>query len=140
LPSISDPSLVDGDGHVLNATVQYAPYNLKGGWTEAARAQFLSICLDQLESYAPDIKAKIQHAELLTPVDLEQRFGMTGGDWNHGEMALDQLYVLRPVPAAARYRLPLDGLYLCGAGTHPGGGVMGAAGRNTAGIILKEAV
>lgn len=140
LPSISDRSLVDGDGHVLNATVQYAPYSLKGGWTEAARAQFLNVCLDQLARYAPDIKAKIQHAELLTPVDLEQRFGMTGGDWNHGEMALDQLYVLRPVPAAARYGLPLDGLYLCGAGTHPGGGVMGAAGRNSAGIILKEAV
>ncbi len=140
LPSISDPNLVDGSGHVLNATVQYAPYALKGGWTDQARTQFLDRCIDQLQHYAPNIRSTIEHAQLLTPADLEQRFGMTGGDWNHGEMALDQWFVLRPVPGASRYGLPLDGLYLCGAGTHPGGGVMGVAGRNAAARILKEAV
>lgn len=140
LPSVSDRTLVDGDTQVLNATVQYAPYSLKGGWTDDARARFTNACIEQLERYAPDIKTKIQHAELLTPIDLEARFGMTGGDWNHAEMALDQMFMLRPVPGAARYSLPLDGLYLCGAGTHPGGGVMGTAGRNAAAMILKEAV
>jgi len=138
---ISIPSLVDNTlcekGHVLTATIQYAPYDLKGGWTEGSKAAFLEKCIDKIEEYAPGIRDNIEHAELLTPLDLEKRFGMTGGNWHHGELTLDQMMMLRPAPEASRYALPLTGMYLCGAGAHPGGGVMGAAGRNAAGIILK---
>ncbi len=136
IPSISDDSLTDG-GHVLNATVQYAPYHLKGGWTEAAKNDFMAAAITRLEAFAPDIRKHILVSEMLTPADIEARFGMAGGHWSHGEMALDQMLMMRPTPGAARYSLPLDGMYLCGAGAHPGGGVMGAAGRNAAKVILK---
>lgn len=138
IPTLVDTSLAD-EGHVLNATVQFAPYGLKGGWTKKAKKAFTVTCLDRLEAFAPGLRKLVKHSELLTPADIEARFGMTGGDWNHGEMALDQMLMLRPTPGAARYALPLDGLYLCGAGAHPGGGVMGAAGRNAAKAILKGA-
>lgn len=138
---ISIPSTVDNtlakSGHVLSATVQYAPYDLKGGWTEAAKKAFLETCIDRIAEYAPDIRDHIEHVELLTPVDLEKRYGMKGGNWHHGELTLDQMMMLRPAPEASRYALPLDGMYLCGAGAHPGGGVMGAAGKNAAQVILK---
>ncbi len=137
IPSLSDDSVIDGTGHLINVTVQYAPYALKGGWTDESRAELIERCIKQLERYCPDIRSIIQHTELLTPHDLEKRFGLKAGDWDHGEMALDQMFILRPVPGAARYNLPLDGLHLCGASAHPGGGVMGAAGRNAAKIILK---
>ena len=139
IPSLVDKSLAD-NGHVLSATVQYAPYALKGGWTEEAKAAFLETCIDRIAEYAPDIREQIEHAEILTPKDLEDRFGMVGGNWHHGELTLDQMLMLRPVPEASRYALPLDGLYICGAGAHPGGGVMGAAGRNAAKAILKGEV
>lgn len=138
---ISIPSLVDGsltnEGHILNATVQFAPYDLKGGWIEEARADFLEKCIARIAEYAPNIRNVIEHAEILTPLDLEERFGLVGGNWHHGELTLDQMLMLRPVPEASRYALPLDGMYLCGASAHPGGGVMGAAGRNAAKVILK---
>ena len=138
---ISIPSLVDSsvaeNGHVLSATVQYAPYDLKGGWTKEAKADFLEVCIDRIAEYAPNIRDHIEHAELLTPKDLEDRFGLIGGNWHHGELTLDQMLMLRPVPEASRYALPLDGMYICGAGAHPGGGVMGAAGRNAAQAIIK---
>lgn len=136
IPSLADSTLTD-KGHVLSATVQYAPYNLKGGWTDEAKQAFLESCLDRIAEYAPDIRDHVEFAELLTPQDLETRFGMQGGNWHHGELALDQMMMLRPAPEASRYALPLDGMYLCGAGAHPGGGVMGAAGKNAAQTILK---
>ena len=141
IPSLCDDTVFDGDGdgdcHLLNATVQYAPYALKGGWNDENRAELIERCITQLERYSPDIRGKIQHVDLLTPLDLEKRFGLKAGDWDHGEMALDQMLILRPVPGSSRYNLPLDGLHLCGASAHPGGGVMGAAGRNAARMILK---
>jgi phytoene dehydrogenase-like protein len=91
-----------------------------------------------LEQHAPGLGALVQHAELLTPADIEQQFRVSGGHWHHGELALDQFMMLRPVPGAAQYAMPVPGLYLCGAGCHPGGGVMGSAGRNAARVILKE--
>lgn len=136
IPSIADSTLATS-GHVLTATVQYAPHNLKGGWTEEAKRAFLETCIDRIAEYAPDIRDHIEHAEVLTPADLEQRFGMQGGNWHHGELTLDQMMMLRPAPEASRYALPLDGMYLCGAGAHPGGGVMGATGKNAAQAILK---
>lgn len=138
IPSVHDPGLAPAGQHVLSAIVQYAPYDLKGGW-DAGKAAFTDVVVDQLSRYAPDLRRQIAHIELLTPVDIEREFRITGGHWHHGELALDQALMLRPVPGAAQYRTPLGGLFLCGAGCHPGGGVMGHAGRNAATAVLNGA-
>jgi len=137
-PSFRDASLAPTGKHVLSAVVQYAPYALKGGWTESAKSGFLETCLDTIARYAPDIRSRVTASELLTPADIEREFHITGGHWHHGELALDQFMFVRPVCSAAQYRMPLDGLFLCGAGAHPGGGVSGAAGRNAARNILSR--
>ena len=121
--------------HVLSAVVQYAPYDLQGGWTDAARDAFLDRIMSVLSRYAPGIRDQVAHAELLTPVDIEREFRITGGHWHHGELTLDQALMMRPIPGLAQYGTPVGGLYLCGAGSHPGGGVMGSAGRNAAARI-----
>jgi phytoene dehydrogenase-like protein len=135
LPSLHDTSLAPAGRQVLSAIVQYAPYDLAAGWS-AGKEQFLEATLAVLESYAPGIRKLVLHAELLTPADIEQQFRIAGGHWHHGELALDQFMMLRPVPGAAQYAMPVTGLFLCGAGCHPGGGVMGSAGRNAARVIL----
>lgn len=135
-PSFRDESLAPTGKHVLSAVVQYAPYALKGGWNDAAKDAFLATALKTLGKYMPDIEQRITASELLTPADIENEFHITGGHWHHAELTLDQFLFVRPVSSAAQYRMPLDGLYLCGAGTHPGGGVSGAAGRNAARAIL----
>ncbi|MBT8093054.1 MAG: NAD(P)/FAD-dependent oxidoreductase [Gammaproteobacteria bacterium] len=137
-PSCHDESLAPPGKHVLSAVVQYAPYSLKGGWDVAAKLSFQQSIIDTISRYAPDIEERIEHSELLTPADIEREFHITGGHWHHAELTLDQFLFVRPVSGAAQYRMPLDGLYLCGAGTHPGGGVSGAAGRNAAHAILKR--
>ncbi len=137
-PSYRDPSLSPTGKHVMSAVVQYAPYDLKGGWTDAARQEFEAAAIRAIERYAPDIAQRITASELLTPADIEREFHITGGHWHHGELTLDQFWFVRPVCSAAQYRMPVDGLYLCGAGAHPGGGVSGAAGRNAARAILKR--
>ena len=138
IPTVRDESLAPHGMHVLSAIVQYAPYALDGGWSGTARDAFLNRTLATLARYAPDIEARIVAAELLTPVDIEHEFHITGGHWHHGELTLDQFLFVRPVAGAAQYAMPLEGLYLCGAGAHPGGGVSGAAGRNAAMTILKR--
>jgi phytoene dehydrogenase-like protein len=138
LPTVHDPALAPAGKHVLSAVVQYAPYAPRAGW-QAERARFTDSVLGTLEAHAPGIRALVTAVELLTPADLEREFGMTGGHWHHGELAFDQFYMVRPVPGAAQYRTPLAGLYLCGASSHPGGGVMGLAGRNAARALLKGA-
>jgi len=135
LPSVHDRTLAPAGKHVLSAVVQYAPCELEGGWTTRARADFLQVILTTLERYLPGIGARIVATELLLPGDIEARFHIRGGHWHHGELAFDQFMFVRPVAGAAQYRLPLDGLFLCGAGAHPGGGVSGAAGRNAAQAI-----
>jgi phytoene dehydrogenase-like protein len=137
-PSVRDDTLAPVGKHVMSAVVQYAPYGRKGGWTDAARAEFESATIRVIERYAPDIAERITASELLTPLDIEQQFHITGGHWHHGELTLDQFFFVRPVCGAAQYRMPVDGLYLCGAGAHPGGGVSGAAGRNAARAILQR--
>lgn len=137
IPSFRDETLAPTGKHVLSAVVQYAPYAMKGGWTDAARATFKDAVVSTIARYAPDIEQRITASELLTPVDIEKEFHMTGGHWHHGELTLDQFLFVRPVAGAAQYRLPLDGLFLCGAGAHPGGGVSGAAGRNAARAVLQ---
>lgn len=137
-PSFRDESLAPTGKHVLSAVVQYAPYELKGGWTDEARQEFESATIRVLEKYMPDITQRITGSELLTPADIEREFHITGGHWHHAELTLDQFLFTRPVYGAAQYRMPVDGLYLCGAGAHPGGGVSGAAGRNAARAILSR--
>ena len=137
-PSFRDESLAPTGKHVMSAVVQYAPYELKGGWTDEARQEFEAATIRVIERYAPDIAQRITASELLLPVDIEREFHITGGHWHHGELTLDQFLFVRPVAGAAQYRMPLDGLYLCGAGAHPGGGVSGAAGRNAAREILSR--
>ncbi len=137
IPSLNDDSLSPAGQHVLSAIVQYTPYDLKAGWPQAKQS-FLDSTIDLIAKYAPGIRDQIVAAELLTPVDIEHEFRIHGGHWHHGELALDQFMMMRPVPGAAQYKAPLDGLYLCGAGSHPGGGVMGSAGRNAANAILGD--
>ncbi len=137
IPSIHDRSLAPDGKHVLSAIVQYAPRNLGAGWSEG-KAAFTAAVFDVLETYAPDIREKTVATELLTPEDLQREFRMTGGHWHHGELSLDQFLMLRPVPKSAQYKTPVDGLYFCGAGCHPGGGVMGSAGRNAANVVLGK--
>jgi len=136
IPSLNDHSLAPRGQHVLSAIVQYAPYDLKGGW-DAGKEAFTNTALAQLSRYAPDLREPIIHTEVLTPADIEREFRITVGHWHHGELALDQARMMRPVPRAAEYSTPLSGLYLCGAGSHPGGGVMGHAGRNAATAVLS---
>lgn len=136
IPSLADSSLAPEGCHVLSAVVHYAPYELKLGWKKQ-REDFMKSVVDVLTAYAPDFKDRMTAIECLTPPDIEREFGMTGGHWHHGELALDQIFMMRPTYGAAQYQTPVDGLYLCGAGSHPGGGVSGAAGHNAAQAVLR---
>ncbi|MBI3763356.1 MAG: NAD(P)/FAD-dependent oxidoreductase [Chloroflexi bacterium] len=139
IPSIADPSLAPTGNHVMSIYAQYAPYHLKGGWNDRKREELGRRVVETLSEYAASLPSLILHSQVLTPLDLENTYDLTEGNANHGEMMLDQLFVMRPVPGWAQYRTPVDGLYLCGAGTHPGGGVSGLPGRNAAREILKDA-
>ena len=136
IPTVRDGGLAAAGRHVLSAVVQFLPYDDSAD-RDANRAACLESILATLERHAPGLRALVTHAELLTPFDIEQEFGMSGGHWHHAAMGFDQFFFIRPVPGAAQYRTPLDGLYLCGAGCHPGGGVMGVAGRNAANQVLR---
>jgi phytoene dehydrogenase-like protein len=136
IPTVHDGSLAPAGKHVLSAVVQYAPYDPAAS-TDAARARLLENTLAVLDEHAPGIRSQVIAAQLLLPADLEREFRLTGGHWHHGELALDQFLMLRPVPGAAQYAMPVNGLYLCGAGAHPGGGVMGCAGKNAAQAVLQ---
>ena len=137
IPSIHDSSLAPDGQHVLSAIVQYAPHTLGMGWG-AGKAAFTEELMSLLTAYAPGIRDKVISAELLTPQDIESEYRMAGGHWHHGEMSLDQFLMLRPVPRSAQYETPVEGLYFCSAGCHPGGGVMGSAGRNAANVVLAK--
>ena len=138
LPSLLDPSLAPQGRHVMSVLVQYAPYHLRGGWTAAQREALGDVVVATLAEYAPNLETAIVSRQVLTPKDLEDGWGLTEGSLYHGELSLDQILFMRPVPGWSRYRTPVDGLYLCGPGTHPGGGLAGLAGRNAARTILKE--
>jgi phytoene dehydrogenase-like protein len=123
----------------MSIRMQYAPYRLREGDWEDARCEALGdTVVDTLAGYAPNLKSSILHRQVLTPLDLENHFGLTEGHLYHGELTLDQILFMRPVPGWAQYRAPIDGLYLCGEGTHPGGGIAGMSGRNAAREILKD--
>ena len=138
IPTIHDTSLAPGGKHVMSVIVQFAPYELEGGWNDENKEAFKQLVIDRIADYAPDLKDKIVASELLTPADLEERFHIHGGHWHHGEISLDQILTMRPFPGASQYGTSVDGLFLCGAGTHPGGGVMGLAGHNAAKEIIKR--
>jgi phytoene dehydrogenase-like protein len=137
LPSLADATLAPAGKHVLAAHVMYVPYALKGGWTDAARQAACDRAIDTIARYAPSIREQILHQEFLTPADIEQQYSVTGGHWHHTEMAMDQMLMMRPTYEAAQYSTPIPGLYLCGAGCHPGGGLAGAPGHNAARAILQ---
>jgi phytoene dehydrogenase-like protein len=138
IPSMIDPSMAPPGKHVMSIFVQYAPYHVNGGWTDARREAFGDAVIDTLCEYAPNLKTAILHRQVITPADIERIVGLAEGNIFQGELTLQQMFFLRPAPAWAKYRAPLRGLYQCGAGTHPGGGVMGASGRNAASEILRE--
>ncbi|MGE0022692.1 MAG: phytoene desaturase family protein [Hyphomicrobium sp.] len=137
VPSAFDEGLAPKGCHVLSANVQYAPYALAQGW-ESGRAVFLAHIMETLEKYAPGIGHLVTSSELVTPADLEAKHGFIGGNWHHGELAVEQMLFLRPTIDASQYETPLAGLYLAGAGSHPGGGISGAAGWNAAERILAR--
>ncbi len=138
VPTMYDPSLAPPGKHIMGIFLQYAPYTLRGATWDELREPFADRVLEIIEEYAPGFRSLVLERQVLTPLDLERRFGLTGGNIFHGEMSLDQMFVMRPTPSCAGYRTPIRGLYLCGSGTHPGGGVMGAPGYNAAREILKD--
>ncbi|WP_028081993.1 phytoene desaturase family protein [Solimonas soli] len=138
LPTSVDRTLAPPGHHIAQLFVQYAPYRLaEGNWDERAEA-FAERCIDAVGAYAPNFRASVLHRQVLSPLELERRFALTGGNIFHGAMPLHQLFGFRPVPGWGDYRTPLRGLYLCGAGAHPGGGVSGAPGRNAARVLLQD--
>jgi phytoene dehydrogenase-like protein len=137
VPSNQDATLAPDGQHVLSAHVMYVPRNLKGGWTDTARNQLCERTVETLSHYVPNIRKQIIHQECLTPADLEREYHVTGGHWHHTEFALDQMLMMRPTYEAAQYSTPIPGLFLCGAGSHPGGDLVGVAGHNAAHEILR---
>jgi len=138
LPSMIDPGMAPPGKHVMSIFVQYAPYALNGGWNDARREAFGDAVVKTLARYAPNIESLILHRQVLTPADIERITGLSEGNIFQGELALQQLFFLRPVPEWAKYRTPIHGYWQCGAGTHPGGGIMGASGRLAALEMLKD--
>jgi phytoene dehydrogenase-like protein len=138
IPSLTDQTLAPHGAHVMSIHAQFAPYHLKGGDWQSRREELGDRVVDTLSEYAPDLKELIVGRQVITPLDLEETYGLSGGHIHHGEMAVDQLFAFRPLIGWARYRTPIEGLYLCGAGTHPGGGVTGMPGANASREIIKD--
>ncbi len=139
IPSLTDPSLAPPGKHVMSCFVQYAPYKLKEGNWDEKRDAFGDNVIDTIAEYAPNLKDIIVGRQVVTPLDLEREWGLTEGNIFQGELSLEQLFFLRPVPGWAQYRTPIKNLWMCGSATHPGGGIMGAPGRLAALEILKHA-
>ncbi len=140
LPTLVDPSMAPPGKHVMSCFVQYAPYRLADGddWDDARRESFGETVVDTIEERAPNIRQLILHAQVLTPKDIEDRFGLSEGNIFQGELSLEQLFFNRPIPGWARYRTPLRNLWMCGSATHPGGGIMGAPGRLAALQVVRS--
>lgn len=138
IPTILDPSLAPDGKHVLSAYVQFAPFKLKEGNWDTRRKDLGDTVIKTLSTYAPDLPSLVEGIQVITPKDLETSYGFTGGHIFHGELALDQLFTMRPVLDWARYKTPIRGLFLCGSGTHPGNGLTGASGANAAREIIRD--
>jgi phytoene dehydrogenase-like protein len=137
IPSLTDPTLAPEGKHVMSIYMQYAPYKLKGDWEQQRKALGQTV-VQKLAQYAPNLPELILTHQIITPRDLEEVYGLTGGQIFHGDLALDQFFTMRPLLDWARYRTPIENLYLCGSGTHPGAGLTGGSGANAAREILKE--
>ncbi|XP_021714517.1 pyridine nucleotide-disulfide oxidoreductase domain-containing protein 2-like [Chenopodium quinoa] len=140
IPSVLDKTISPPGKHVINLFIQYTPYQPSdGSWQDTAyRESFANRCFSLIDEYAPGFSSSVLGYDMLTPPDLEREIGLTGGNIFHGAMGLDSLFLMRPAKGWSNYRTPLQGLYLCGSGVHPGGGVMGAPGRNAAQIVLND--
>ena len=138
IPTILDPSLAPDGNHVLSAYVQFAPFKLKEGNWDSRRHDLGRAVVKTLAAYAPNLPSLIEYMQVITPLDFERSYGFTGGHIFHGELALDQLFTMRPVLDWARYKTPIRGLFLCGSGTHPGNGLTGASGANAAREIIRD--
>jgi phytoene dehydrogenase-like protein len=139
IPSVLDDSLAPPGKHVMSMFTQYFPYKLAPGLSlQEEKEKYAERCFDLMNEYAPNFRRSVIGRQVLSPVDLERRFGLTGGNIMQGAMSLSSLSFMRPVPGYADYRTPIRGLYLCGAATHPGGGVMGACGYNASREILRD--
>jgi phytoene dehydrogenase-like protein len=138
IPSLTDPSVAPAGKHVMSCFVQYAPYHLKEGNWDDEREAFGDAVIDAIAEHAPNIRSRILHRQVLTPLDLEREFGLSEGNIFQGELTLEQLFFLRPAPGWADYRTPIRRLYMCGSATHPGGGIMAAPGRNCARKVMKD--
>jgi phytoene dehydrogenase-like protein len=138
IPSLTDPSVAPPGKHVMSCFVQYAPYHLIDGTWDSQREAFGDVVVDTIAEYAPNLRDIILHRQVVTPLDLEREWGLSEGNIFQGELTLEQLFFLRPAPGWAQYKTPIAGLYMCGSATHPGGGIMGAPGRNAAQRILAE--
>ena len=138
IPSLTDPSLAPPGKHVMSCFVQYAPYKLKEGNWDEKREAFGDNVIDTIAEHAPNLKNIIIGRQVVTPLDLEREWGLTEGNIFQGELSLEQLFFLRPVPGWAQYKTPIKNLWMCGSATHPGGGIMGAPGRLAALEILKH--
>jgi phytoene dehydrogenase-like protein len=138
IPSTLDPSLAPEGKHVMSAAVKYVPYDLNGGWSDQRKEEFGDLVVATIERYAPGFSGLILHRQVISTKDYETEYGLTGGNISHGDMAFDQMFAMRPLLGWARYRSPVRNLYLCGAGAHPGGGIIGAPGRNAAREIIKD--
>lgn len=136
IPTVHDSALAPSGQHILSITVQYAPYTLRGSDWSSQRDAFTETVLDTLAQYTPNIRRHILHSQMLTPLDWEQTYGLTEGSITQGQMGLEQLLVMRPIPGWSQYRTPIRNLFLCGAGSHPGGGVTGVPGYNAARAVL----
>lgn len=138
IPTTKDPTLAPEGAHIMTVFVQYAPYRLADGTWDQEREAFGDRVVDTITEYAPNFKSSVIHREVLTPPDLESRYGLVGGNIFQGEISVDQLFSFRPAPGAAAYKTPVGGLYLCGSGAHPGGGVMGIPAYNAARVVLRD--
>jgi phytoene dehydrogenase-like protein len=138
IPSLTDPSVAPPGKHVMSCFVQYAPYHLSSGTWDEQREPFGDTVIDTIAQYAPNIRDIILHRQVVTPLDLEREWGLSEGNIFQGELTLEQLFFLRPAPGWAQYQTPVGNLYMCGSATHPGGGIMGAPGRNAAMKILGD--
>lgn len=138
IPSVLDDTIAPKGMHVMSMFTQYFPYDVRNGDHEQLKERYADRCIELMDSYAPGFKQSVVHREVLAPRDIESRFGLTGGNIMQGTMGLNSLFFMRPVPGYADYRTPITGLYMCGAATHPGGGVMGACGYNAAREILRD--
>jgi len=138
IPSLNDNSLAPSGAHVMSVYVQYAPYKLTNGDWDSRRQEFGDLVIKALTEYMPNLPELVVGRQVITPLDLERTYGLSGGHIHHGEQSLDQFFMFRPVIGWAQYRTPIANLYLCGSGTHPGGGITGAPGFNASRAIIKD--